>query len=124
MTQQCILFLTGLFGLGAVADGFAAEMDAATQPAFVKETIYSPYAAKVAKVIPSFAGDAVILEGGLEQGLRCGMVCRIHQDSQAIGELIIIESRNGCSAGLILELAQDAAIESGDVVRVKTIQNN
>ena len=39
-------------------------------PAFAQESLYSPNAAPVAEVIPTLAADVVILDGGLEQGLR------------------------------------------------------
>ena len=55
------------------------------------------------------------------QGLRHGMVCSINRGFLSIGELIIIESRSECSAGLILELVEDATIQKGDIARVKVI---
>ena len=118
---QRTLRLTGLLILGAV---FGGGVGAAEVPNFVKETIYSPNAASVSKVIPSLAADVVILDGGLEQGLRLGMVCSVNRGFQSIGELIIIESRSDRSAGLILELVEDAIIKAGDIARVKTIQSS
>ena len=93
-------------------------------PAFVKESLYSPNAATVAKVTPMLAADVVILDGGLEQGIRLGMVCRVTRGLQSVGELIIIESRSDQSAGLILELVKDSSIQAGDIARIKTIQNS
>jgi hypothetical protein len=93
-------------------------------PAFVKESLYSPNAAVVAKVAPTLAADVVILDGGLAQGIRLGMVCRVTRGLQSVGELIIIESRSDQSAGLILELVKDSTIQAGDIARIKTIQNS
>lgn len=93
-------------------------------PAFIKESIYSPNAATVSAVVSSLAADVVILDGGLEQGMRIGMVCRINRGTASIGELIIIESRSDRSAGLILELVDDSTIQAGDIARVKTLQNS
>ena len=93
-------------------------------PAFVKESLYSPNAATVAKVTPMLAADVVILDGGLEQGIRLGMVCRVTRGLQSVGELIIIESLSDQSAGLILELVKDSTIQAGDIARIKTIQNS
>ncbi|MDP4644702.1 MAG: hypothetical protein NWS71_09715 [Opitutales bacterium] len=93
-------------------------------PAFVKESLYSPYAAPVASVVPTLAADVVIIDGGLEQGLRLGMVCSISRGLSSIGELIIIESQSDRAAGLILELVDDSTIQAGDIARVKTIQNS
>ena len=93
-------------------------------PAFVKESLYSPNAAPVAEVVPTLAADVVILDGGLEQGIRRGMVCRVSRGLQSIGELVIIESNNDRAAGLILELVDDSTIQAGDIARIKTIQNS
>ena len=110
------LFLFGTIFAGSVVHGEV--------PAFVKESLYSPNAATVAKVTPMLAADVVILDGGLEQGIRLGMVCRVTRGLQSVGELIIIESRSDQSAGLILELVKDSTIQAGDIARIKTIQNS
>jgi len=93
-------------------------------PDFVRESVYSPNAALVTHVIASHSADIVIIDGGLKQGLRRGMVCSVSRGLQAIGEIIIIESRSDRSAGLILELAEDATITAGDIARLKTIQTS
>ena len=103
---------------------FAGSAVQGEVPAFVKESLYSPNAATVAKVTPMLAADVVILDGGLEQGIRLGMVCRVTRGLQSVGELIIIESRSDQSAGLILELVKDSTIQAGDIARIKTIQNS
>ena len=110
------LFLSGTMFAGSAVHGEV--------PAFVKESLYSPNAATVAKVTPMLAADVVILDGGLEQGIRLGMVCRVTRGLQSVGELIIIESRSDQSAGLILELVKDSTIQAGDIARIKTIQNS
>ena len=115
------LTLATLFLFGAMFAGSAVHGEA---PTFVKESLYSPNAAIVAKVTPMLAADVVILDGGLEQGIRLGMVCRVTRGLQSVGELIIIESRSDQSAGLILELVKDSTIQAGDIARIKTIQNS
>ncbi len=117
--KQRIICLTGLLVLGGVLGG--GRIAAVEVPSFVKETIHSPNEAKVAKVVSSLAADIVIIDGGLEQGLRRGMVCSINRSVRSIGELIIIESRSDRSAGLILKLVEGANIKAGDIARVKTI---
>ena len=106
---------------GAMFASSAVHGDA---PDFVKESLYSPNTATVAMVTPMLAADVVILDGGLEQGIRLGMVCRVTRGLQSVGELIIIESRSDQSAGLILELVKDSTIQAGDIARIKTIQNS
>ena len=110
------LFLFGTMFAGSAVNGEV--------PAFVKESLYSPNVATVAKVTPTLAADVVILDGGLEQGIRLGMVCRVTRGLESVGELIIIESLSNQSAGLILELVKDSTIQAGDIARIKTIQNS
>ena len=119
--KHTLLTLATLLLFGAMFAGSAVHGEA---PAFVKESLYSPNAATVAKVTPMLSADVVILDGGLEQGIRLGMVCRVTRGLQSVGELIIIESRSDQSAGLILELVKDFTIQAGDIARIKTIQNS
>ena len=119
--KHTLLTLATLFLFGTIFAGSAVDGEV---PAFVKESLYSPNAAVVAKVTPMLAADVVILDGGLEQGIRLGMVCRVTRGLQSVGELIIIESRCDQSAGLILELVKDSTIQAGDIARIKTIQNS
>ena len=121
LSVQRLSKLASLFLFGALVAGSAVRAEV---PAFVKESIYSPNAATVTTVVPALAADVVILDGGLEQGMRLGMVCRVTRGVQSIGELIIIESRSDRAAGLILELVDDSTIQAGDIARVKTLQNS
>ena len=118
------LKLASLFLFGAMLASSAVTAAHGGVPAFVKESLYSPNAAPVAEVVPTLAADVVIIDGGLEQGLRLGMVCRVTRGFTFIGELIIIESRSDQSAGLILELVEDSTIQAGDIARIKTLQNS
>ena len=112
--------LLACFFLGSL---LGASTSAAV-PAFVNEGLYSSNTATVSEVIPSDAADVVILEGGLDRGLRLGMVCEVSRGTQEVGQLIVIESGRSRSAALILSLNQDSFIQSGDQARVKTIQNS
>lgn len=120
-SAQRISKLTSLFLFGAVLGFGTAGADV---PRFVKGSLYSPNAAPVAEVIPSLAADVVVLDGGLEQGIRLGMVCRVSRGFKEIGELIIIKSQSDRSAGLILELSEESFIQAGDIARIKTLQNS
>lgn len=119
-SQSLVVFL--LLGVGALVNVLSAAR--AEVPAFVQGSLHSANAARVAEVIPTLATDVVILAGGLEDGLRLGMVCRVTRGPKAIGELIIIESRSDRSAGLILELVEESTIQAGDIARIKTLQNS
>lgn len=107
--------LLGVFVAGAVC---------ADVPDFVAESLYSSNAAPVAEIVSSPAADVVIIAGGLEQGLRIGMVCRIVRGFKQIGEIIIIESHSDRSAALIRELSENTSIQAGDSARIKTLQNS
>ncbi len=115
-TKLASLLLCGVLVAGSVV--------CASVPAFVKESLYTPYEAKVASVESSLSADVVLIDGGLEQGIRLGMVCTVSRGFKSVGELIIIESRSDRAAGLILELVDDSIIQAGDTARVKTIQNS
>ena len=118
--QNLIRLACGLlFGVLASVSLVCAEV-----PAFVSESIYGSNKVTVSIVDPNLAADLVILNGGLEQGLRLGMVCLVERGMQSVGELVIIESRSNCSAALILDLIDDLTIQSGDNVRIKTLQNS
>ena len=114
--RMIISFLSGFMLLGCAAE---AEI-----PAFVKSPLHSSNAAIVSEVISTLSEDVVLLEGGLEQGVRLGMLCRISRDMQTIGEIVIIESRSEDAAGLILKLNKDSTIQTGDIAQIKTILNS
>jgi len=118
---QCTIKLFALFLVGAVLGSTVVQADV---PGFVKGNIYSPNAAAVAEVVSSPSADIVILAGGLEQGLRLGMVCRVVRGFKEIGEIIIIESGSDRSAALILEFSENFFIQAGDIARIKTLQNS
>ena len=117
--QHLIKFICILLGV-QIAGSYAF----AGVPDFVDESIYSSNKAKVSVIESNYMADLVILDGGLEQGLRLGMVCLVERSAQLIGELTIIESTKNCSAALILNLTENLIIQSGDNVRIKTFQNS
>lgn len=93
-------------------------------PDFINGSIYSSNKAKVSTIEPTLAADLVILEGGLDHGLRLGMACLLERGVESIGELIIIEAKSNCSAALITELKDGFVIQPGDNVRIKTTFQN
>ena len=115
-----------LLGLLTAAPLFAVAEEEASHslPVFIDQTIYSPNYAAVASIIPSQSADIVLLDGGLEQGLRRGMICTVERGLRSIAEVIIIESRIDRTAALILDLTSELSIQSGDIARIKTIQIN
>ena len=113
--QHLIKFICILLGV-QIAGSYAF----AGVPDFVDESIYSSNKAKVSVIESNYMADLVILDGGLEQGLRLGMVCLVERSAQLIGEL----TTKNCSAALILNLTENLIIQSGDNVRIKTFQNS
>lgn len=108
----------------SMSAAIASNGSSANRPSFVRGSLGTTNTAIVAEVMPALAADVVLLDGGLEQGLRLGMVCRVSRGSNDVGELIIIESRSDRSAGLILELVEETIIQAGDIARIKTLQNS
>lgn len=110
-------------GLIAVATALPC-IGTAAQPAFIAEGLYTPSAAPVAEVLAGEDSDLVVIEGGLLQGLRRGMICRIERGDRTVGEVIIIASREQRAAALILQIARETTIQSGDIAHIKTFQNS
>ena len=117
--QRSFFALSLIFG-----SVLSAVLTHAETPRFVQESLYSPNAAPIAEVLTSHSMDVVIVDGGSEQGLQRGMVCRVVRGFQDVGELLIIESKKNRAAALILELKEETFIQKGDIARIKTLQNS
>ena len=79
-------------------------------------------AAAVVAVQPARVADLVLLDHGFDAGLRQGMVCRVTRGGAEIAEVVLVESRSTCSAALIMSLAPQQAIRTGDVASVKILK--
>ena len=79
-------------------------------------------APSVVAVQSTRVADLVLVGAGFEAGLRQGMICRVTRDSVDIGEIQLVELRNRASAALILSLAPNQSIRSGDLVAVKLLK--
>lgn len=112
--------IAGLIALATALPCIASS----EQPAFVAEGLYAPNAAPVAEVLTGEAADLVVIKGGLLQGLRRGMICRIERADRTVGEVLIIASRPHRAAALILQIASETTIQAGDIARIKTFQNS
>lgn len=119
-TQISKAWITGLFAVVTALTCVATT----TQPHFITEGLYSPNAAPVKEVLAGESADMVVLDGGTRQGFRNGMICRIDRGSRTIGEVIIIASHRQRAAALILQIAPETTIQSGDIARIQTIQNS
>jgi hypothetical protein len=78
----------------------------------------------IEKIYSHTITDLIAINAGYNLGFRVGMVCTISRSDQKIGELILVESRCNRSLGLILTVALNQNLQSGDTVTVKTILSN
>jgi cell shape-determining protein MreC len=122
LSNQSIKALTA--GLALALGGWISALANDELPQFVTEGLYSPNAAPVKTVLTGDRSDLVVLDGGLHQGIRSGMICRIQRGTTTVGEIIIVASNRHHAAGLILQLASETTIQSGDIARIKTILNS
>lgn len=104
-------------------DAVAAEQGSApaVRPYFVENSIYPTGQTTVFGVAVTPVTDVVILNNGLDQGFRLGMVCQVSRSGQSVADLILVDVRDNRAAGLILNLESGQAIRSGDGVNIKTI---
>ncbi|MBC2593319.1 hypothetical protein H5P28_03495 [Ruficoccus amylovorans] len=93
----------------------------AERPLFVENSIYPTGRTTVFGVAQTSVTDVVILNNGLDQGFRLGMVCQVSRSGQNVADLILVDVRGNRAAGLILNLESGEAIRSGDGVSIKTI---
>ncbi|MFP4165815.1 MAG: hypothetical protein ACLFUF_01460 [Opitutales bacterium] len=99
----------------------SAGSGAAEVPRFMEEPMHTQNRAAVREVVSSLATDVVILNGGLQQGLRLGMLCTVARGQKgSFAELIIIEARRTQAAALIIDINKNATIREGDIARIKT----
>jgi len=66
--------------------------------------------------------DLILLRGGFNDGLRQGMVCRLIRGSTEIAEIVLVELRAQFSSALILNVAPNQSIRSGDVATIKILK--
>ena len=73
----------------------------------------------VARVQPTEQGDVVVFAGGRDQGFRPGMSCTVRRGENAVADVVVVETRDGVAAALIL--SSQEAPRSGDLVKIKTL---
>jgi len=67
--------------------------------------------------------DLVLLDAGYDGGLRVGMVCHVTRGALSVGDVLLVELRPTAAAALILSLAPNQAILSGDRIAVKVLKS-
>ncbi|WP_309399100.1 hypothetical protein [Cerasicoccus maritimus] len=91
-------------------------------PEFASSSIYPSGQAVVFGVTENKAADIVILDDGLDQGFRVGMLCDVLRGEVVVGTIILVAVEADRSAGLIVNLQPGRTIVFGDLARIKTVQ--
>jgi len=93
----------------------------AARPAWVEGSA-SDATIRVATIEAGSGQDLVVLDGGLEGGLRRGMVLLADAQGTRKGRLLVAEATSGRAVALILELAPGQILEPGDTIRPSLIR--
>ena len=96
---------------------------AAALPLIASFVHAAPPSAAVVAIESAHAADLVLLGDGFNAGLRQGMVCRVSRGSTEVGEILLVDLRPSCGAGLILSVAPRQSIRPGDIVTVKVLKS-
>jgi hypothetical protein len=90
------------------------------RPYWVDESIEPSGHARIARMVEGKA-DVVMLDGGLYQGFRTGVVCTVQREGAPVAQLIIVASEEHRAAALITARPNTVIITPGDEVRVSTL---
>lgn len=99
--------------LAAVASG------APSRPGFV-DSLEPSNRAEIARVVAGEEADLVVLSAGWLEGFRTGMACVVSDGERRTGEILLVDVRLNHAVGLIVDRLEDAGIDRGDSVTVKT----
>ena len=89
-------------------------------PKFASQSIYPSGNATIFGMAIVAGKDLVILDNGLDQGFRNGMICEVSRQGQKMGEIILVEVQRDRSAALIIALENDCYLRYNDTVSIKT----
>ncbi|MEM0967530.1 MAG: hypothetical protein AAGJ81_15385 [Verrucomicrobiota bacterium] len=92
---------------------------APSRPGFV-DSLEPSNEAEVVRVVVGSEADLVVLSAGWLEGFRNGMACVVIDGQQRTGEILLVDVRLNHAVGLILNRPEDAGIEPGNSVIVKT----
>jgi hypothetical protein len=90
------------------------------RPYWVDESLEPSGHARIARMVEGKA-DVVMLDGGLYQGFRTGVVCTVQREGAPVAQLIVVASEQHRAAALITALPNTVIITPGDEVRVSTL---
>jgi hypothetical protein len=90
------------------------------RPYWVDESLEPSGRARIARIVDGKA-YVVLLDGGLYQGFRTGVVCTVQREGAPVAQLIIVASEEHRAAALITAQPNTVIITPGDDVRVSTL---
>jgi len=90
------------------------------RPYWVDESLEPSGRAHIARIVDGKA-NVVLLDGGLYQGFRTGVVCTVQREGAPVTQLIIVASEEHRAAALITAQPNTVIITPGDEVRVSTL---
>lgn len=79
--------------------------------------------ARVTQIDRTPVADLVVLDAGLEAGLRQGMICIVTRGGAKIGELQLVDLRPQASNAVILDIKAGQSLLKRDQVAVKTVSS-
>jgi len=102
--------------------GNATHVTNQDRPYWVDESIEPSNKAHIVRMAVGKA-DVVLLDGGLYQGFRNGVVCNLYRGGKSIDsvKLIVVASEEHRAAALIAALPTTVIITPGDEIRISTL---
>jgi len=116
-----VLGFSLVIGLGAVSPAWAADQES-IHPAFLDETLFASSACQVEQIAETASTDLVVLDEGMAEGFRRGMMVQVQHGNRLVAEIILVAVSAEHSVGIIVNLAQGQTIKVGDWARVKTFK--
>lgn len=90
------------------------------EPEFAAKPLFASGLARVAGLESGPEFDVMLLDSGLDQGFRAGVLCEVFDSRGVIGEAMILETRIERSVAALLSLKGDRGVDEGDFIRIKT----
>jgi len=77
--------------------------------------------ASVSAIYAGEVADLVIVDAGYDRNFCTGARCRVERNGEPVAEIVIAESAEEQSVALIINLANNQTIQTGDTVKLKTL---
>jgi hypothetical protein len=100
--------------------GNASRATNPNRPYWVDESLEPSGRASITRIVEGKA-DVVLLDGGLYQGFRNGVVCNVQRKGLPVAQMIVVASEEHRAAALITAQPNTVIITPGDEVRISTL---